>query len=495
MNKSLLLLLISLVWLNVHAQTIDEKIGNAMNYADWFALDSIYNSAPKDSIHPFLEIYSRCLLGNRFNRPDISIPAFQELFNTQSDYLDLGNLISSTFMFGMDMSRMGQNEAAASMTESVLDATRQYLDSVMISNLTSQANRYSALADYNPYQVKFNDENYGRVPFVFVPVGPKEKGSVLMHLQESSINGFSADITFDTGAGTNLITPEMMEKYNLIPLEKTRVAVKGMDWKEGYIAMAKELKIGDITVYDVPFTVISLSSNNDEADQYIDAFNIVLGSDLMLHLKDLTFDFKNHQIIIPTITPTKRIQPSNICFSPTMNLLTKGKILGESMLMCLDSGDAAFGSANGSFFDANKEYVELNGRQDSIRSAGIGGFMVEDCYYMSNIPIMIAGNVVNPYEFVVIPQGNNYEYDARIGLRTMMLFDKIRFNMVDFVLTTSQSGITKSMLTHQFSNHNIPPALKLQSKNGINTWQALGIIGIGVARSIINPNAPAYPDL
>ncbi|MCM1075832.1 MAG: hypothetical protein NC411_00545 [Bacteroides sp.] len=194
MNKILPLVAAFLIWMNSHAQTIDEKIANAMNTADWFALDSIYNAAPKDSIHPFLEVYSRCLLGNRLNCPDVSIPAFQELFNTQSDNLDLENLISSTFMFGMDLSRIGQNEAAASMTNSILDATRQQLDSVMISNLTSQANRYSALAAYNPYQIHFDDENCGRVPFVIVPVGPREKGSVLMHLQESSINGLPADI-------------------------------------------------------------------------------------------------------------------------------------------------------------------------------------------------------------------------------------------------------------------------------------------------------------
>ena len=66
------------------AQTYDEKIANAMNSGDWFALDSVYHSAPKDSIHGFLEVYARCLIGNRLNRPDVSIPAFDELLNTKS---------------------------------------------------------------------------------------------------------------------------------------------------------------------------------------------------------------------------------------------------------------------------------------------------------------------------------------------------------------------------------------------------------------------------
>ena len=96
----------------VSAKTADEKIAEAMNSSDWFTLDSLYRTEPKDSISDFLEIYSRCLLGNRLNRPDVSIPAFGELFNTQSSNLDLGLLLASAHLFSMDLSRTGDNEKA-----------------------------------------------------------------------------------------------------------------------------------------------------------------------------------------------------------------------------------------------------------------------------------------------------------------------------------------------------------------------------------------------
>lgn len=41
------------------ARTYNEQIAEAMNTANWFALDSIYRNAPKDSIMPFLEVFSR----------------------------------------------------------------------------------------------------------------------------------------------------------------------------------------------------------------------------------------------------------------------------------------------------------------------------------------------------------------------------------------------------------------------------------------------------
>lgn len=463
-----------------------------MNTSDWFALDSLYSNTPKDSIHPFLEVYSRCLLGNRLNRPDVSIPAFQELFNTQSDYLDLNNLISSAFMFGMDLSRIGQNDKAVEIMRSVLEASKQYLDSITISNFISQANRYEALSAYKPYQIQFDNENIGYIPFTILPVGPKEKGSVLMHLNESYINGSAADITFDTGAGTNLISPEMAEKYNLIPLEKTRVSVMGVSEKEGYMAIARKLKVGNITICDVPFTVISLSSNNSEADQYIDAFNIVVGSDLMLQLKDLTIDFINHQITILTAAPVRSNAAANMCFSPTMNLLTKGKILGTPMMMCLDSGDAAFGSASEHFYNLNKNYIEQNGRQDSIRTAGIGGFQIEDCYYVPNMPITIAGITVSPLEFVVKTKktSTNDEYDARIGLRTMMLFGKIHFNMVDFTVAAQLPSLSAIAAP----KYNIVQPFKVTG-NKPSTLQTIGFVGMCIANGLLNHNAPSTPDL
>lgn len=313
-----------------------------------------------------------------------------------------------------------------------------------------------------------------------------------MHLQESSINGNVADITFDTGAGTNIISPEMAEKYNLIPLEKTRVSVMGVSEKEGYIAIAKKIKLGNITVYDVPFTVISLSSNNSEADQYIDAFNIVVGSDLMLQLKDLTIDFVNHQITVPTVAPVRSNDSANMCFSPTMNLLTKGNILDTPMMICLDSGDAAFGAASEHFYDLNKNYIEQNGRQDSIRTAGIGGFHIDDCYYVPNMPIKIAGLTVTPLEFVVKTNisSNNDEYDARIGLRTMMLFGKIHFNMVDFTVSAQLPSLS-AIVAPKFNT--VQPFKVTDNKP--STLQTISFVGMCIANGLLNHNAPSAPDL
>ena len=442
LRKILLYAFISMTSLIAYSQSIDEKLVNAINNSDWFALDSIHSSVPKDSIHPYIETYSRCLIGYKLNRPDISIPAFNELFNTHSEYLDMNSMLSSAYMFGRDLSKAGENEFAASMINQALDATRQYLDSATVANFTLQINWYKGLAAYKPYQIQFNGDSAGTVPFDIVPIGPKEKGGVLMQLRESSINGMPADIIFDTGCASSIISPEMAEKYGLIPLEGTNVSVIGVSETEGYLAIAKDLQLGNITLHDIPFTVAPIMSINDEADQYADVVSILLGNDLMLQLKEITIDFITNNLSIPSkapFIPVKTDAKPNMCFSESSLLLCKCDIHNNPLLMLIDSGDNSYGVVGEAFFENNKQYVLDNGIKDTVKQAGIGGVKINERYLLPNTKISLGGHVADIPEIDVRTTrefGSGSECEGVLGLRTLMLYSFVRFNFVDFVLTT-----------------------------------------------------------
>lgn len=163
MRRLILLLMLIGSAISIPAQTHDEKFADAMNRNDWFILDSLHLATPKDSVMPFLEVFSRCLIGNRFNRPEISIPAFEELFNTHSSSLGLENLLSSTIMYATDMSRIGYNKEVSEFINNVLTSTRQYLDSTWTISLEQGISRYRALSEYKPYNIAFSEE-IGRIP-------------------------------------------------------------------------------------------------------------------------------------------------------------------------------------------------------------------------------------------------------------------------------------------------------------------------------------------
>lgn len=109
------------------------------------------------------------------------------------------------------------------------------------------------------------------------------------------------------------------------------------------------------------------------------------------------------------------------------------------MWIKIDTGDASYGSLNGKFFMDNKEYVLSHANLDTVRTAGIGGVRISECYRLPDILLTLGGNTV------VLPEINVYkdttplsspDYECNLGLKSLMQFDKIRFNMVDFILTT-----------------------------------------------------------
>lgn len=435
MKKLILIFTIILSCFAAKAQSIDERIGTAMNTSDFFGLHDIYYSTPKDSITPFLEVFSRCLIGNRFNRPDISIPAFDELLKTQSEMLDLNLLLQSSVMYSMDLSRVGKNEDAYNLLSAVLSSAYQMVDSTSLKPYADMVAQYKSLTQYSPYQISFNGDK-GIIPFDTIPTGKQGSQQYLMQITEARINGNPVKITFDTGAGVNVITDSLARAYGLEFLDAD-VAATGVESSAGRYAIAKELSLGNIKINDVPFYVIDIRSHNDEADKYIDVLEFIVGSELMLQLKDVTLDFSAKEIQVPAVVASPSNVRPNMCFSSQMNLVTQAQVNGQPQMMKLDSGDAGFGRLNKFYFDANKEYLTTNCKSDTVRMAGVGGVWSVLCYKLPDATLTLGGNsVIVPTFDVQTEQHGNYMEEDNLGIRSMMLFRKVRFNLVDMVFST-----------------------------------------------------------
>lgn len=436
--RKIALLIISLPLMAFSQSSYDVKIAEAMNASDWFALDSIYEEAPKDSISEFLEVYSRCMLGHSFNRTDVSIPAFAELLNAQSANLDVRSLISAAIMYGMDLSRVGANGEAAQMLTAVRDALKPHVKADALRSVGQFATLYSALSRYQTYQIAFADSTTGVIPFSIERIAPGEKKTDLIRLRGSVINGIGADIVFDTGAGTNLITDSLAARYGLIPLDAP-LDIAGFGMRTGHYALAKELKIGNITVSNVPFMVVSMLSGDAEADQYLRHLGVIVGAELMLQLKDLTFDFLKHEITVPAVAPLRSGEKPNMCFSSGMVLLAKAVVNNTPLNVFVDTGNPHYADLANAFFETNKAYVRRHGKKETIRRAGIGGKSVAKYYRVPDMRLTLGGtSVVVPAMDVKASRRKSAWMGGynNLGLSSLMLFSKVRFNMADFVLTT-----------------------------------------------------------
>lgn len=120
-----------------------------------------------------------------------------------------------------------------------------------------------------------------------------------------------------------------------------------------------------------------------------------------------------------------------------MNLITQAQVNGQPQMMKLDSGDAGFGRLNKFYFDANKEYLTTNCESDTVRMAGVGGVWSVLCYKLPDATLTLGGNSVTvPTLDVQTEQHVNYMEEDNLGIKSMMLFRKVRFNLVDMVLST-----------------------------------------------------------
>lgn len=180
--------------------------------------------------------------------------------------------------------------------------------------------------------------------------------------------------------------------------------------------------MGNIKVNHVPFYVIDIRSHNEEADKYIGVLEFIVGSELMLQLKDVTIDFSAKEIQVPAhVASPSNVRP-NMCFSSDMNLVTTSEINSQPLMMKLDSGDAGFGRLNKYFFEANKEYLTTYCQSDTVNMAGVGGVWSVRCYKLPDATMNLGGNsVVVPLFDVQTEQHGNYMEEN---------------NLVDMVLTT-----------------------------------------------------------
>lgn len=240
-----------------------------------------------------------------------------------------------------------------------------------------------------------------------------------------------------------MISDSLARKFNLIPIDGY-VTVAGVGQRKGQFAIAKEVKVGNITVNDVPFVIMDFKTGNAKADQFAGNFSIIMGSELMLQLKDLTVDFISGEITVPSVTSERSNVAPNMCFGEGRTLNVAGYVLDKPMIMNVDTGDAAYGYLGASFFNANKDFILSNAEADTIRRGGIGGVVESLCYRVNNMPVGLGGHTVGIPGLVVRTEQTSaaMDFDCNIGLKTLMLFDKVRFNLVDFVLTTYPQSLT-----------------------------------------------------
>lgn len=433
MKRIIFYVLLTFLFVNVSAaQSVDERIGNAMNSESWHQLRKIYMEEGAHIQSPFLKTLSRFFVAHFYNEPDSALHYGGILLEKYQG--DLGGGVANVlYLMSDDAARLGLWNDAYQMMHAYNAALAQA--QVPTEPLfVATENQYAALRDAGGFQV-IKPAKEIRIPFSYLSGKRENPGLICLSAQ---IHGETVRVNYDTGAGANVMSEEMARKLNLKLYDFSGTQIGGVSNVNSKFAIVDSVCLGEIVYQNVPFQIIDFSTGNAEADAQLKEIGLhcVLGTQTMMPLGEIQFDFANCNLIIPEKLSAKPSYAPNIYRSA-------GNAFVLSLYDCklqanidahLDSG-AAYHGLTFKYFNRNRNLFEGLVPTDTLRYAGAGGVSSAKIGY-TDMHYKIGDRTVKSDSVRVAMEGDlqGEEFDMLYGLPEMAAFDKMILNFKDMWL-------------------------------------------------------------
>lgn len=411
------------------AKSIDERIGEAMNGSDWAELRHLYASEGKDLQTPFMKPLSKFFISQFYNEPDSAIKYGTEILEHYQDELN-SSVPSILYFMAEDYASLGHYAKASALLHSLNEAYRKAGQPVN-GTFEGYEDIYSKLSACGAFTVSRPNHD------VNVPLSChlSDNNTPEMLYVLTNLNGKNMKCTFDTGAGINIMTPEFAQRIGADVIPTKSIQLFGIAYaKSNGVVVLDSLKIGEVVCRNVPFFVVDIKTDNALANKKFKEldYSCVIGSQTMIPLNEIHFDFDKMQLIIPTSCSVKPDYAPNFYRSAQHGLhmtftdgLTDKQIEGN-----VDTG-AAGTLLTYRYYKKNETLFNGKTASDSIRSAGVGGVSV-----VKTIPVSwsytVSGKKYNLSEVpVVVSPTQNDDYDCLLGLPLLMSHKKLVVNFKD----------------------------------------------------------------
>lgn len=367
LKKIIVALFGSFLLMNIYAQSIDERIGSAMNNKAWPKVRQLYLSEGENIQTPFLKPLSKFFIAHFYNQPDSAIYYGDILLKKHQS--ELGTSVEGIIYFMSDnLARLGHFEEASAIlhafNKAVADAglppNEQYI------NFERQ---YLALHQAGGFSMDKPDKTV-KIPFRYHSNLRKDP---VMIFAQSEMNGKPVEVTYDTGAGVNVISLEKAVEIDAHIIDSIGINVHGISLQSSKFAIIDSIRLGSILYTNVPFQVVDFATRNEKADAKRKEINFqcVLGSQTMIPLGEIQFDFEHGQLIIPN-------KPSNTPnFAPNMYRSESNQFIvdlydyasKEVIGALLDTG-ASNSMLTSTYYNKNENIFKDIVPTDTVRYAG-----------------------------------------------------------------------------------------------------------------------------
>lgn len=411
-----------------HAQTIDERIGEAMNSESWHELKELYDTHAQEIQAPFLRPLSEYFIAHFFNRPDTALYYGNILLEKYQ--ANLGGSVGSVMYFmADDAARSGNPEYAGQILHAYNEACKQAGLSDM--NFEGLEQQYNALAGCGGFKVE-RPKNDVSIPLVYYSGNRKDPVSVYVNAE---INGKEMRCNYDTGAGVNVMSHELASELGINPIDSADIKVKGVNTITSKFAIVDSIKLGDIVYRNVPFQIIDFSTGNAEADAKMreTGLQCVLGSQTMMPLGEIWFDFASSCLIVPAEpSPKPDYAPNMYRDAANYFVVNVYDYASDSNIEAVLDTGASYGGHTFKYYDKNRSLFEGVVPADTIRYAGAGGVGYSKVCY-KDMQYNIGGQTLRSDSASVSMEGTiqGETHDMLLGLPDMTKFDRMIINFTD----------------------------------------------------------------
>lgn len=431
MKRILSTLICLLALLPIQAQTQDDaRIGECINNSDWFELRRAYEQADKETMMPMMKALAESMIATQFNQPEKACIAIRELINKYGNEIGMGNIINMGYLLASNEARLGKYTDAIQTLNNIIQTFEQYTDSTSLAIHRQSEKQYRILAQYEGInRITSPREDY-HFPFRLDSIGFKGKRAVTMMIP-AEVNQKPQDIVFDTGAGVNIVSTKAVKELGL-DLHEISTELTGVGGiQQGQFAVAQSIQLGNLTLNNVPFYVVDISSGIDSIDVHMKHLNMILGVDFIHTMKEVQIDFEKKEIVVPQIFSTLQEGEVSNMTGGVADFVVEGKGNGERLLFHLDTG-AGSSNLGSQYFQRHKEYITAQCKADTLRSAGGGGILIEQAYWLPNFCLEMNGTSYTFPKIMVATQGGPTDTrEGNIGMDYFLQFKKVIFNTKD----------------------------------------------------------------
>lgn len=412
----------------------EAEVGKCLNESLWFRLQDVY-AADSASLSPMMSCFAKAMLCTVFNRPREATEAISTLVNRHQQEIGGANVVSMMSLLGYNYSAMGDNVKAAEVLKKIVGALEGRADSATVAGLRCQQGVYETLGKYELYRRAHGVGATTAARFTLDRV-PGDSTHVLMHI-DGELNGHGCQAVFDTGAAYNVVTPSIAARHNLI-LTDAQLPVAGTRSGMGRVAIARDFKMGKLTLHDVPFVVLDFDTDNPKARQAAKAYQCIIGQSLLMQFAAYTIDFQENTVTFSCDTIKTGAQRSNICIevsgrTPSVEVVYGGKAFGAK----IDTGADRTMLGN-AFYRDNTAVIARDGKWAVAASSGYGGIVYNSVFRLPQLAMSVCGKPFTLHDVPVsgLPTGNALMAGyGRLGIDFFRLWRKVRVDNVAMRLT------------------------------------------------------------